>query len=200
MALQESVGGHDWVLRQHPIKLRAECSRLTQAGNLLERICHHGGNAGEKPTPNNHRQNRGSSNRRVQSVIVSDGVEFGNDRANQTPGQLWLVSYLSGRGSATQQQQPQHGSRRDLERLAPSCVSLDYLLPCPNVVSELARSRGPCPVDVAPASRGWLRVGGTLHANARWPPGFQAPAVPRSRRLESNRLRRGFSDKMSQAK
>ena len=51
MALQESVGGHDWVLRQHPIKLRAECSRLTQAGKLLEPICHHGGNADEKPNP-----------------------------------------------------------------------------------------------------------------------------------------------------
>ena len=61
MALQGRVGGHDRILRQHPIKLRAECSRLAQARKLLKRAYHQGGKAGEKPSPNNHWKNRGTS-------------------------------------------------------------------------------------------------------------------------------------------
>ena len=56
MALQKCVGSHHRILPQHPIKLRAECSRLTQAGKLLKRIFHHDGKAGEQPNPNYHWQ------------------------------------------------------------------------------------------------------------------------------------------------
>ena len=169
MALQQRVGGHDRILRQHSIKLRAECSRLTQAGKLLKRICHHGGYAGEKPNPNDHWQNRGSPNRSVQPVIVGDRVEVGDDHADQAPRQLRLVSYLLGRATATQQQQPQHGSGRNLERLAPCCVGLDNLLPCPSSVFESTTGRSPCPVYVAPDIRDGAAAGSASDAPALHP-------------------------------
>jgi hypothetical protein len=46
---------------------------------VLERIFHYDGKSGEQSQPNNHWQNRGSPNRRVQPVIVGDSVEVGDD-------------------------------------------------------------------------------------------------------------------------
>jgi hypothetical protein len=100
-----------------------------------------------------------AANRRIQPVIVGDGVESWDDRADQAPRQLWLVSYLLGRGTAAQQQQPQHGCGRDLEGSAPSCVGLDYLLPCPSLFFQSAKGRRPCPVYVTPDIRDGAAAG-----------------------------------------
>jgi hypothetical protein len=86
-------------------------------------------------------------------MIVGDGVEFRDDRADQAPRQLRLTLNLLGSGTATKQQQPQHSCGGDLESLAPCRVSLDYLLPCPSLIFESVKSRGPCPVCVAPYVR-----------------------------------------------
>ena len=102
-------------------------------------------------------------------MIVGDGVEFRDDRADQAPQQLRLISNLLGSGTATKQQQPQHGCGRDLESLAPCCVGLDYLLPCPSLVFESAKSRGPCPVCVAPYIRQAGATGAASDAPALHP-------------------------------
>ncbi len=46
----------------------------------------------------------GSANCGVQTMIVGDGVEFRDDRADQAPRQLRLISNLLGSGTATKQQ------------------------------------------------------------------------------------------------
>ena len=160
MALQKRVGGHDRILREHPTKLRTECSRLTQAGKLLNRIFHYDGKADEQPNPNNHWQNGGAANRGVQLRIVGDGVEFRDDRADQAPRQLRLISNRLGSGTATKHQQPQRGCGRDLENFVLAAEA--SIVPSPALASSSNRPRG-----VGPALSASLHISGKPAPQAR---------------------------------